>query len=118
MSEAEIERKFQLLKKDSSGNHNLLKSRACEFCIKNHKRGTPLGIQFYYHGDEKWPSIIQQKGKRDALGAVGTILRSGGRRSINDWVPRTNHSVFKQFNTSQKMILKTIRHIRYTGDYV
>jgi hypothetical protein len=71
MSEAEIERKFQLLKKDSSGNHNLLKSRACEFCIKNHKRGTPLGIQFYYHGDEKWPSIIQQKGKEAEKGCIG-----------------------------------------------
>ncbi|MDJ0661246.1 MAG: hypothetical protein QNJ42_17405 [Crocosphaera sp.] len=28
MSDDEILRKFQLLKKDSSGNHNLLKSRA------------------------------------------------------------------------------------------
>ncbi|NES89595.1 MAG: restriction endonuclease, partial [Okeania sp. SIO2B9] len=34
MSETEIKQKFQLLKKDSAGNHNLLKSRSCEFCIK------------------------------------------------------------------------------------
>ncbi|WP_287274863.1 MULTISPECIES: hypothetical protein [unclassified Okeania] len=34
MSETEIKQKFQLLKKDSGGNHNLLKSRSCEFCIK------------------------------------------------------------------------------------
>ncbi|MFM6203325.1 MAG: restriction endonuclease, partial [Dolichospermum sp.] len=29
MSETEIRKKFQLLKKDASGNHNLLKSRSC-----------------------------------------------------------------------------------------
>ncbi|HLO48559.1 MAG TPA: restriction endonuclease, partial [Kamptonema sp.] len=39
MSESEIKKKFQLLKKDASGNHNLLKSRSCERCIKTQKRG-------------------------------------------------------------------------------
>ena len=55
MSEEEIERKFQLLKKDESGNHNLLKSRACERCIDTGKRGYPFGIKFYYAGAEDWP---------------------------------------------------------------
>lgn len=71
MSEDEIKRKFQLLKKDSSGNHNLLKSRACEFCMKNHKRGTPLGIRFYYQGKQEWPTSIPQKGKGAENGCIG-----------------------------------------------
>ncbi len=58
MSEAEIKQKFQLLKKDGAGNHNLLKSRNCEFCIKTGKRGTPLGIKFWYQGNENWPYNI------------------------------------------------------------
>jgi hypothetical protein len=56
MSKAEIKEKFQLLKKDTSGNHNLLKSRNCERCIKTELRGTPFGIKFWYEGDENWNS--------------------------------------------------------------
>lgn len=52
MSESEIKKKFQLLKKDDSGNHNLLKSRSCERCIKTGKRGTPFGIKFWYERGE------------------------------------------------------------------
>ena len=55
MSVIEIKKKFQLLKKDQSGNHNLLKSRACEHCVKHKERGTPLNINFWYTGGKDWP---------------------------------------------------------------
>lgn len=44
MTSEEIEDKFQLLKKDDAGNHNLLKSRACERCISTGIRQSPLGM--------------------------------------------------------------------------
>ncbi|MEG4346152.1 restriction endonuclease [Microcoleus sp. A003_D6] len=70
MSEPEIKKKFQLLKKDTSGNHNLLKSRSCERCIKTGKRGEPFGISFWYKGGEDWPSI-HQRGAEAEEGCVG-----------------------------------------------
>ncbi|MEC4853851.1 MAG: hypothetical protein SAJ12_22960, partial [Jaaginema sp. PMC 1079.18] len=70
MSDEQIRKKFQLLKKDSSGNHNLLKSRSCETCIKTGKRGTPLGIKFWYKGNENWSSPYQT-GLEAEKGCVG-----------------------------------------------
>ncbi|MBE9104029.1 restriction endonuclease [Nostoc cf. edaphicum LEGE 07299] len=70
ISETEIKKKFQLLKKDQFGNNNLLKSQSCERCIKTAKRGTPFGIRFWYQGDENWPSIHQQ-GAEAEEGCVG-----------------------------------------------
>ena len=70
MSESEIKKKFQLLKKDASGNHNLLKSRSCERCIKTQKRGTPFGISFWYEGGEEWSSI-HQRGAEAEEGCAG-----------------------------------------------
>lgn len=71
MSDEEINRKFQLLKKDDSGNHNLLKSRACERCIATGKRGYPLGIKFYYAGNEDWPSDCPGFGSGAEQGCFG-----------------------------------------------
>lgn len=70
MSEDEIKKKFQLLKKDTSGNHNLLKSRSCERCIKTENRGTPFNIKFWYKGSEKWSSIYK-KGAEAEEGCIG-----------------------------------------------
>ncbi|MEG4989274.1 restriction endonuclease [Microcoleus sp. BR0-C5] len=70
MSESEIKKKFQLLKKDASGNHNLLKSRSCERCITIGKRGKPFGITFWYERGEDWPSI-HQRGAEAEEGCVG-----------------------------------------------
>ena len=66
----EIRKKFQLLKKDDSGNHNLLKSRACERCIKERKRGTPFGINYWYEGNEDW-NILDQQGSNAEQGCIG-----------------------------------------------
>lgn len=71
MSDEEIKRKFQLLKKDDSGNHNLLKSRACEKCLKMGKRGEPFGIPFWYAGTEDWQSDIPKRGNDAEAGCVG-----------------------------------------------
>jgi hypothetical protein len=70
MSETEIRKKFQLLKKDASGNHNLLKSRSCERCIEIGKRGTPFGIKFWYQSGEDWPSQ-HQRGDKAEEGCIG-----------------------------------------------
>lgn len=71
MDESDIRRKFQLLKKDDSGNHNLLKSRACERCIATNKRGYPLGIKFYYAGTEDWPVDCPKTGPEAEQGCYG-----------------------------------------------
>ena len=70
MTDEEIRRKFQLLKKDEGGNHNLLKSRACERCIAHRKRGTPLGINFWYIGGEDWP-LEAERGPEAEPGCFG-----------------------------------------------
>lgn len=71
MTDDDIQNKFQLLKKDDSGNHNLLKSRACEHCIKTGKRGYPLGIKFYYEGSEEWPEDCPICGVGAEKGCIG-----------------------------------------------
>ena len=71
MSTTDIRKKFQLLKKDGSGNHNLLKSRACERCINTGKRGYPMGIKFYYEGTEDWPTDCPASGKEAQRGCIG-----------------------------------------------
>jgi len=70
MTEEQIRQKFQLLKKDEGGNHNLLKSRACEHCIADKKRGTPLGIKFWYSGGEEWP-VQAERGSDAEQGCLG-----------------------------------------------
>jgi hypothetical protein len=71
MSEENIRKKFQLLKKDCSGNHNLLKSRACETCIKTDQRGSPFGIKFWYKGNSMWPAEVVKKGSAAEKGCHG-----------------------------------------------
>ena len=71
MSDEEIQDKFQLLKKDDSGNHNLLKSRACESCIKTGVRGCLMGIKYFYEGTEKWPEDCPETGEEAKEGCKG-----------------------------------------------
>ena len=71
MTENEVRKKFQLLKKDMAGNHNLLKSRGCENCIKTGKRGSPLGIHFWYLGEENWGKDIPESGEDAEQGCIG-----------------------------------------------
>lgn len=71
MTSEEIEDKFQLLKKDDAGNHNLLKSRACERCISTEIRQSPLGITFFYEGSENWPSDCPTSALEAKRGCIG-----------------------------------------------
>jgi len=71
MSDCEIEKKFQLLKFDGGGNHNLLKSRDCERCLDTGERGTPFGISFFYEGNKSWKKGIPDKGEGAEDGCVG-----------------------------------------------
>lgn len=71
MNEEQMQSKFQLLKKDSSGNHNLLKSKACERCISSGKRGYPMGIKFFYHGTEDWTEGCPHSGSGAEIGCLG-----------------------------------------------
>ncbi len=96
MSDQYIERKFQLLKKDSSGNHNLLKSRACERCIATGKRGYPMGIKYYYVGDENWPSDCPEKGSEAERGCYGC-----GWYNFNLWRTALNRFI-EQNKTKEK----------------
>jgi ribosomal protein L44E len=50
MNEKEIKKKFMLLTR----SNNLLKSRFCERCVKEGKRGHFPGIYFWYEGNENW----------------------------------------------------------------
>ena len=71
MPEKEIENKFQLLKFDGGGNHNLLKSRACENCRKTSKRGKPFGIAFFYQGKNTWLAGVPKEGPKAEKGCIG-----------------------------------------------
>ncbi|WP_026522829.1 hypothetical protein [Butyrivibrio sp. VCB2001] len=85
MPEEQIQEKFQLLKKDSSGNHNLLKSRACEKCMKTGQRGSFLGIDFFYQGNIRWPDDCPQIGEDAKKGCIGC-----GWYDINKWRDELN----------------------------
>ena len=68
MSDDDIRGLFQLLKKSNgSVSHNLLKSRACETCFKDGRRGTPFGIHFFYEGGPHW----EPASKQDPSGCIG-----------------------------------------------
>jgi hypothetical protein len=71
MSDKEIEKHFQLLKKDRAGNHNLLKSRACEHCFRTGERGAPMGLRFWYRGGPNWPRDVPTKGETAIRGCTG-----------------------------------------------
>ena len=68
IADAEIQERFQLLKKSNgSVSHNMLKSRSCERCFTNDKRGKPFGIDFFYAGGPDW----EPSRKDDPTGCVG-----------------------------------------------
>ena len=84
-------KKFQLLKKDDSGNHNLLKSRACERCIQTGERGTLLGIDYYYVGDKNWPKDVPAIGIEAKKGCEGCAWYD-----VNQWRQSLNEHIKKE----------------------
>jgi hypothetical protein len=90
-TDGEIRARFQLLKKDGSGNHNQLKSRACEACIKTGKRGFPLGIKHFYKGGEDWPQGVPSRGPKAQRGCEGC-----GWYNLEKWRESLNRLVGKR----------------------
>lgn len=63
MDDLEIKSHFQLL----TGEHNLLKDRACTSCIKTGIRQPFLEIRFWYKGDEKYDDSCEGCGWYDGV---------------------------------------------------
>lgn len=63
MNEKKILKKFQLL----SNQTNLLKSKECDRCVSEGKRGVFMGIKWYYKGNEIWNG----KAEDDENGCIG-----------------------------------------------
>jgi len=100
MTSQEIRSKFQLLKKDSSGNHNLLKSRACERCIQTGRRGTPFGINYWYIGDENWNAPARGSAAEEGCEGCGWYNFHQWRLSLNQKL-RTQLDDVLQFPNSE-----------------
>lgn len=64
MPDEEIYRKFQILTRE----HNLWKSRYCERCFKTKERGTFIGINYFYHGNERWNGNIDSDDENGCAG--------------------------------------------------
>ncbi|MBI3740501.1 MAG: hypothetical protein HY257_01940 [Chloroflexi bacterium] len=64
MSDKEMQKRFQLLTRQN----NLWKSRYCEHCKKTGERGTFIGINYFYAGDERWPSDIPSDDEHGCYG--------------------------------------------------
>jgi hypothetical protein len=94
MTSKDIRAKFQLLKKDTSGNHNLLKSRACERCIATGKRGTPFGINYWYEGGEDWDESIPARGSETEKGCYGC-----GWYNFHEWRVSLNQKLKSELAT-------------------
>lgn len=50
LTDEQIAEHFQILTRD----HNLLKDRACQDCVKTNKRPPFLGIKFWYEGNDQY----------------------------------------------------------------
>ena len=67
MTDDEIRSKFQLL----TNQRNQQKREVCRKCFQTGERGTIFGINFFYHGSNKWDDSIPRKGKSAEAGCIG-----------------------------------------------
>lgn len=98
ISDRGIKRRFQLLKFDGNGNHNMLKSRACESCFKDGKRGKPFGISHFYYGNEDWPKEIPAVGRKAERGCFGC-----GWYDFEAWRKSLNRNLLTKTETPAKI---------------
>ncbi len=67
MSNDEIASKFQLM----TNQRNEQKREVCRKCYQEGKRGKPFGINYFYSGNEEWPSDVPKRGKSAEKGCIG-----------------------------------------------
>jgi len=67
LSEVDLKIKFQLVPE----RINQAKREVCRKCFQTGLRGKLNGIDFYYHGSEKWPDNIPTTGVVAKVGCVG-----------------------------------------------
>ena len=67
MSKEKIKEKFQLL----DNQRNQQKREVCRKCFQTDKRGKLFGINYFYSGDENWPTNIEKIGKEAEKGCIG-----------------------------------------------
>ena len=67
LTNLQISSDFQLL----NNQRNLQKREVCRACYQSGRRGFPLGIKYFYKGNEDWPKDIPARGKAAEEGCVG-----------------------------------------------
>jgi len=69
-------------------SNSLLKSRYCEKCFKNNKRGSFPGISFWYDGNEDWKGDLH-----DEKGCMGCFWYDPyeWRKKLNEIVNSKNN---------------------------
>jgi len=67
LTDSAIKEKFQLVLEQI----NQAKREVCRECYQTGKRGKLNNINFYYSGNEDWPTGLPKKGKESEVGCVG-----------------------------------------------
>jgi hypothetical protein len=67
LRDEEIRDDFQLI----NNQRNQQKREACRGCFQSGIRPYPLGIKYFYKGDESWPVAVPRKGKTAERGCIG-----------------------------------------------
>ncbi len=78
MSVDDIRNKFQLLDNQT----NMWKSRYCDRCVKENRRGDFMGIKWYYKGDENWRGAPKDN-EEGCLGCPWYDLKEWKRQLTN-----------------------------------
>lgn len=89
MSSEEIKQKFQLV----DNQRNQQKREVCRKCFQTSKRGIIFGINYFYEGNEDWPSDVPKVGKQAEKGCVGC-----GWYDIEKWRSSLNESLEQKNN--------------------
>lgn len=80
----EIRMKFQLI----DNQRNQQKREVCRSCFQTGIRGTLFGLNYFYDGNENWPSSIPKTGKLAETGCVGC-----GWYDIQKWRDSLNNQI-------------------------
>ena len=83
MSDEELKNRFQLLTRAN----NLWKSRYCERCKLTSQRGTFIGINYFYEGNEFWDKNIPDDDERGCEGCFWYNPEKW-RKSLNDLIQK------------------------------